>query len=238
MIKKFNYMTPGREENAGEIKLYTRQDVDAQKKGAEGAKGGNSDDALSAEIVRGLGGKDNISDVDCCITRLRCTVKDGAKVDQAVLKATGASGVIVAGKGVQIVYGPRVSVIRSNVESYLANYQEPAAVEAKTEAAPAVTMVFDTKHAFTIQTDGGLEVLVHMGIDTVQLQGKPFMLTIRQGDKVRCGDLIGTMDRKAIQDAGYRTITPVVVGNVDDFDTCQLVQEGQVEHGANVLDVH
>src|SRR5699024_5903037 len=161
------------------------------------------------------------------------------KVDQAVLKATGASGVIVAGKGVQIVYGPRVSVIRSNVESYLANYQEPAAVEAKTEAAPAVkggmvaspftgkvipvsevgdgvfsekmvgdgfavepdddkvyspvdgevTMVFDTKHAFTIQTDGGLEVLVHMGIDTVQLQGKPFMLTIRQGDKVRCGDL-------------------------------------------------
>ena len=99
-------------------------------------------------------------------------------------------------------------------------------------------MVLDTKHAFTIQTDGGLEVLVHMGIDTVQLQGKPFMLTIRQGDKVRCGDLIGTMDRKAIQDAGYRTITPVVVGNVDDFDTCQLVQEGQVEHGTDVLDVH
>src|SRR5699024_3524741 len=96
MIRKFNFMTPGREENAGEIKLYTRQDVDAQKKGAEGAKGGNSDDALSAEIVRGLGGKDNISDVDCCITRLRCTVKDGVKVDQAVLKATGASGVIVA----------------------------------------------------------------------------------------------------------------------------------------------
>ena len=288
MIKKFNFMTPGREENAGEIKLYTRQDVDAQKKGGDGAKGGNSDDALSAEIVRGLGGKDNISDVDCCITRLRCTVKDGAKVDQAVLKSTGASGVIVAGKGVQIVYGPRVSVIRSNVESYLANYQEPAAVETKTQAAPAVkggmvaspftgkvipvsevgdgvfsekmvgdgfavepdddkvyspvdgevTMVFDTKHAFTIQTDGGLEVLVHMGIDTVQLQGKPFMLTIRQGDKVRCGDLIGTMDRKAIQDAGYRTITPVVVGNVDDFDTCQLVQEGQVEHGTDVLDVH
>ena len=288
MIKKFNYMTPGREENAGEIKLYTRQDVDAQKKGGDEAKGDNSDDALSAEIVRGLGGKDNISDVDCCITRLRCTVKDGAKVDQAVLKATGASGVIVAGKGVQIVYGPRVSVIRSNVESYLANYQEPAAVEAKTEAAPAVkggmvaspftgkvipvsevgdgvfsekmvgdgfavepdedkvyspvdgevTMVFDTKHAFTIQTDGGLEVLVHMGIDTVQLKGKPFMLTIRQGDKVRCGDLIGTMDRKAIQDAGYRTITPVVVGNVDDFDTCQLVTQGQVEHGTDVLDIH
>ena len=140
MIKKFNYMTPGREENAGEIKLYTRQDVDAQKKGGDkdGKQGGNSDDALSAEIVRGLGGKDNISDVDCCITRLRCTVKDGSKVDQGVLKATGASGVITAGKGVQIVYGPRVSVIRSNVESYLANYQEPAAEEANTQAAPAV----------------------------------------------------------------------------------------------------
>ena len=285
MIRKFNYMTPGREENAGEIKLYTRQDVDAQKKGADKAQSGG-DDPMSAEIVRGLGGKDNISDVDCCITRLRCTVKDGGKVDQGVLKATGASGVIVAGKGVQVVYGPRVSVIRSNLETYLASDHPEA--EAQTQAAPAVkggvvaspftgtvipvsqvgdgvfsekmvgdgfavepqedkvyapadgevTMVFDTKHAFTIRTDGGLEVLVHMGIDTVQLQGKPFMLTIRQGDKVRRGDLIGTMDRKAIQEAGYRTITPVVVGNVDDFDTCQLVTNGQVEHGTDVLDVH
>ena len=101
-----------------------------------------------------------------------------------------------------------------------------------------ITMVFDTKHAFTLMTDGGLDVLVHMGIDTIQLQGKPFLLTIREGDKVRRGDLIGTMDRKAIQDAGYRTITPVVVGNVDDFDTCQLLTQGQVEHGTDVLDVH
>ena len=286
MIRKFNYMTPGRDDNA-EAKLYTRKDLEARKKAGEVTEAEAADE-LSAQITQGLGGKDNISDVDCCITRLRCTVKDGGKVDQAVLKATGASGVIVAGKGVQIVYGPRVSVIRSNVESYLANYQEPAAQESETEAAPAVkggvvaspftgkvipvsevgdgvfsekmvgdgfavepdddkvyspvdgevTMVFDTKHAFTIQTDGGLEVLVHMGIDTVQLQGKPFMLTIRQGDKVRRGDLIGSMDRKAIQEAGYRTITPVVVGNVDDFGTCQLVAQGQVEHGADVLDVH
>ena len=114
MIRKFNYMTPGRDDNA-EAKLYTRKDLEARKKAGEVTEAEAADE-LSAQITQGLGGKDNISDVDCCITRLRCTVKDPAKVDQQLLKSTGASGVLCKGQGVQVVYGPRVSVIKSNLE--------------------------------------------------------------------------------------------------------------------------
>ena len=94
MIRKFDYKTPGRDDS--EVKLYTRQDLNARQ-ADEKAAGGNT--ALSAQITQGLGGKDNISDVDCCITRLRCTVRDSSKVDQALLKATGASGVLCKGQG-------------------------------------------------------------------------------------------------------------------------------------------
>ena len=79
---------------------------------------------MSAAICRGLGGKDNISDIDCCATRLRCTVFEAGKVEDAVLKATGASGVIHKGNGVQIIYGPRVTVIKSDLEDYLDTFIE------------------------------------------------------------------------------------------------------------------
>ena len=114
MIRRFDYPTPGRDGSA--VKLYTRGDV--HEKNAAGGTGG--DHALSAQIVQGLGGRANISDVDCCITRLRCTVHDPAKVDRRLLGATGASGVICKGQGVQVVYGPRVSNIKSDLEAYLA----------------------------------------------------------------------------------------------------------------------
>ena len=71
------------------------------------------------ENVRGLGGRDNISDVDCCATRLRCTVKDGNLIDEGMLKQTGTSAIIRKGNGIQIVYGPSVTVIKSNLEDYL-----------------------------------------------------------------------------------------------------------------------
>ena len=132
MIKKFDYKTPGRDDS--EIKLYTRADVNARKEGEAAAQGG--DDALSRQIMMGLGGKANISDVDCCITRLRCTVHDASKVDQQILKDTGASGVICKGTGVQVVYGPRVSVIKSDLEAFLAS---PASNEAAPQAAPAAS---------------------------------------------------------------------------------------------------
>ena len=128
MITKFDYKTPGRDD-AEEVKLYTRADVNARS-AASGSTAPAGDDPVSALIVEGLGGTDNLSDVDCCATRLRCTVKDAALVRQDVLKASGASGVICKGNGVQVVYGPKVAVIKAKLEDYLENAP-------KTPAAPA-----------------------------------------------------------------------------------------------------
>ena len=130
MISKFDYKTPGRD-NAEEVKLYTRADVNARS-AASGSTAPAGDDPVSALIVEGLGGAANLSDVDCCATRLRCTVKDVALVKQDVLKASGASGVICKGDGVQVVYGPKVAVIKAKLEDYLENAPKtPAAHAAK-----------------------------------------------------------------------------------------------------------
>ena len=134
MITKFDYKTPGRDD-AEEVKLYTRADVNARS-AASGSNAPAGDDPVSALIVEGLGGTDNLSDVDCCATRLRCTVKDAALVRQDVLKASGASGVICKGNGVQVVYGPKVAVIKAKLEDYLENAPKtPAATAAPAPAA-------------------------------------------------------------------------------------------------------
>ena len=136
MISKFDYKTPGRDD-AEEVKLYTRADVNARS-AASGSTAPAGDDPVSALIVEGLGGADNLSDVDCCATRLRCTVKDVALVKQDVLKASGASGVICKGDGVQVVYGPKVAVIKAKLEDYLENAPKtPAAPAAPAPAAHA-----------------------------------------------------------------------------------------------------
>ena len=128
MISKFDYKTPGRDD-AEEVKLYTRADVNARS-AASGSTAPAGDDPVSALIVEGLGGADNLSDVDCCATRLRCTVKDAALVRQDVLKASGASGVICKGNGVQVVYGPKVAVIKAKLEDYLENAPKTPAAHA------------------------------------------------------------------------------------------------------------
>ena len=133
LIKKFNFKTPGREEDDEETKLYTKADVNARKAGENGA------DELSSTIARALGSKRNITSVDCCATRLRCSVADSSLVDQKLLKATGASGVIVKGTGVQVIYGPKVAVIKSNLEEYLVTAPEvEAGAEAPVVEEPAV----------------------------------------------------------------------------------------------------
>jgi len=293
MIKKFDYKTPGRDDS--EIKLYTRKDVNA-KNAAGGEASAGADNELSRQIMLGLGGKANISDVDCCITRLRCTVHDAAKVDQQLLRETGASGVICKGQGVQIVYGPRVSNIKSDLEAYLSSPESDkaeaaGAPAAAAETAPAaaasgkaiviasplsgkvipleevadgvfsekmvgdgfavepadnqvyapadceVTTVFGTKHAIGLTTPEGCELLIHLGIDTVQLNGAPFTINIKEGDTLKKGDLIGSFDEKAILDAGYRTVTPVVVTNSDAYTSFQLLKTGDTAHGEDTLSV-
>lgn len=147
LIKKLNLRTPGRFDD-DEVKLYKRSDVDAKKKGSSGTdlgdtavsesdgvagsksggtagsdEGDGSKEAIANElsiaICKGLGGKDNISDVDCCATRLRCTVFNADLVNDSVLRMTGASGVVHKGNGVQIIYGPKVTVIKSDFEEFL-----------------------------------------------------------------------------------------------------------------------
>ena len=140
MISKFDYKTPGRDD-AEEVKLYTRADVNARN-AASGSTAPAGDDPVSALIVEGLGGADNLSDVDCCATRLRCTVNDAALVKQDVLKASGASGVICKGNGVQVVYGPKVAVIKAKLEDYLENAPKTPAVTAT--PAPAAHAAKDT----------------------------------------------------------------------------------------------
>ena len=135
MISKFDYKTPGRDD-AEEVKLYTRADVNARS-AASGSTAPAGDDPVSALIVEGLGGTANLSDVDCCATRLRCTVKDAALVRQDVLKASGASGVICKGNGVQVVYGPKVAVIKAKLEDYLESTPKNPVVAPSPAAAPA-----------------------------------------------------------------------------------------------------
>ena len=143
MILHFGFKTPGREDDDEETKLYTKADYKARE--GAGSSAGGSDagfDAKSAAIAKGLGSKRNITSVDCCATRLRCSVADSSLVDEKLLKATGAVGVIVKGTGVQVIYGPQVAVIKSNLETYLETAPEvepedaPAAVAEEKPAEP------------------------------------------------------------------------------------------------------
>lgn len=134
MISKFDYKTPGRDD-AEEVKLYTRADVNARNAASGSVPAGN--DPVSALIVEGLGGASNLADVDCCATRLRCTVNDAALVKQDVLKASGASGVICKGNGVQVVYGPKVAAIKAKLEDYLESAPKNPVVAPSPAAAPA-----------------------------------------------------------------------------------------------------
>ena len=129
MINKMDLKTPGREDGEEETKLFTRADFKAKTGVGPDAAGGaaaGKDNTVSIQILQGLGGKANLSVVDCCATRLRVTVIDPAKVSDAVLKASGARGIIHKGNGVQVIYGPQVSVIKSNLEDFL---DTPAADE-------------------------------------------------------------------------------------------------------------
>lgn len=119
LILKKNYRTPGRELEDGDVKLYTRADYDAKKKAREGTRAARAEDAVSALILEGLGGKDNILSLDCCATRLRVSVKNAELVSESALKESGARGVIQKGGGVQVVYGPQVAVIKSELEDYM-----------------------------------------------------------------------------------------------------------------------
>lgn len=345
LIRKLDLKTPGRDDSQ-EVKLYRRSDVNAKKQAAGSASSAedssaenslSAEDALSAAICRGLGGKANISDVDCCATRLRCTVHQSGLVDDALLKSTGASGVVHKGNGVQVIYGPRVTVIKSNLEDYLehapledgapgdgqsaasgeaeqtkqtqetatagsavsdgafsgearqtAQAQETAAggqdvsggktsrpsekvirtdiiyspvtgtaadlSETPDEAfagrmmgdgamvipsesqvyAPAdaeICFVFDTGHAIGLRTAAGTAMLLHMGIDTVSLNGQGFTVLVKDGDQVKKGDPLMRLDLDYLKANAPSLASPVLCTELEDNQRIRLLTEGQIHAG-------
>lgn len=297
MITKLNLKTPGREADNEETKLYTRKDVNARK--GSGSASDSSFDRVSALILRGLGGKENISDIDCCATRLRITVENSDIVNDNMLKESGASGVIHKGNGIQVIYGPQVSVVKSNFEDFLESDDsdmtdellgemlesttdkqentekkhgkkttlcahlsgdiipleeiedeafsqkvlgdgiaiEPTEGKLYSPCDGKVDMVFETKHAINLISDDGCEILLHIGIDTVKLLGKHFKAHVSDGQRIRKGDLLITFNIKEIRRAGFKTVTPMIVCNSDEYEKFNTLLSGKVSVGDAVLEV-
>lgn len=293
MILKFNYQTPGHEkDNAAPV---------------------NNADNKSQQILDGLGGLENISDLSCCATRLRVTLHRPSKLNKEKLLATGAAAVVANGDGVQVVYGPEVTVIHARLQDYIAQIipasssttdnsaavpttsaevSNPAvSAEAKDSdnlsVADAITdivyapcngtviplkeindgvfsegyigeglaiepvdgsfyapfdctvaMVFDTHHAIALHTANGTELILHVGLDTVKLNGQHLEVFVQEGQKIQKGDLILRADLEGIQSAGCRTVTPVVITGAGGAESVELLKTGPVHIGDAVLKVH
>ena len=297
LIRKLDLKTPGRDDS-DEVKLYRRSDVEARKNGAGEAVASGVDE-LSQTICQGLGGKKNISDVDCCATRLRCTVYKAELVSDALLKSTGASGVVHKGNGVQIIYGPRVTVIKSNLEDYLETApdeefvaeqtESPAEEKEKTEdtqkkivktvvisspitghaadlgtapdeafagrmmgdgavvepkdayvCAPEdgeVCFVFPTKHAVGFQTESGIGLLIHVGIDTVKLEGEGFEVLVENGQQVKKGEPMLKLDLDYLKANAPSLVSPVLCTELEDNQKIRLLKEGNIQAGEELFAV-
>lgn len=325
MIRKFDFKTPGREDDDTETKLYTKADVNARKEAgkAAGAAATTSADPVSELITRGLGGKKNIVDVDCCATRLRITVAEPERVRDELLKQTDSRGIVKKGQGVQVIYGPHVTVIKAKLEEYLetvpnefaedaqkdtaaeaangtagsANGQKNTAAQnqesgaenvnntAQTPApvkeekirktaiiyspvngiaadlstapdegfagkmmgdgavvtptegtvyAPAdgeVEFIFDTKHAIGFQTDSGIPMLLHMGIDTVKLEGKGFEILVTEGQKVKKGEPMMKLDLEFLSANAPSITSPILDTEVEDNQRIRLLANGEIKAG-------
>ena len=318
LIKKLNLKTPGREDDDGETKLYTKADYQAKqgKGGAAVGTAGEEADEKSVLITRGLGGKKNIADVDCCATRLRCTVVKPELVNEAVLKATNPSGILRKGTSIQVIYGPSVSVIKSNLEDYLVkapdeeytdaletpetadteaagmsaagktagtSTSDKAAVNAaanaaesgsaaftktalfspvKGEAAPiteasdeafagkmmgdgyvirpkegmvyapedaSVSFVFPSKHAVGLLAKDGKEYLVHVGVDTVKLEGQGFEAFVKDGDQVKKGDKLIGFDIEYIKGHAKSDECIVVFTSLTEGQDVRMKADGNVD---------
>ena len=298
LIKKLDLKTPGREDTE-ETKLYTKADYKARQEGGSQSSGQalSLEDEKSMLITRGLGGKKNISDVDCCATRLRCTVVDPEKVNESILKQTGPSGIIKKGQGIQIIYGPSVSVIKSNLEEYLAGapeeeafYEEAASTEPVSQPvekedgqekefpkksgavrklcspfngraasitetpdeafaekmmgdgyvvfpsegvvyAPEdceISFVFPSKHALGLRTEDGLEYLLHIGVDTVKLEGKGFEVFVQENDKVKKGDKLMEFDIEYIKEHAKSEACIGVFTSLEEGQEIVMKAEGEI----------
>ena len=330
LIKKYDFKTPGREDDDEETKLYTKADVNARntansRQSETDGKQGGTDDEKSAAIARGLGGKKNITSVDCCATRLRCSIENPELVDEKLLKATGAVGVVKRGQGIQVIYGPQVTVIKSNLEAYLAQAGEEEEVDRPAEAqkseqpvtdsqpatdsqpvtdsqseagvseqmpaesvqlqtsshilysplkgkvapisespdeafaskamgdgymvmpedgtvvAPedgTVLFVFPSKHAIGMKAADGTEYLLHIGVDTVKLDGKGFEVFVTDGQQVHQGDKLMEFDLSFIREHAASEACMVIFTGLTSEDSLNLTKEGMVDRLEAIGEIH
>ncbi|ARK28973.1 glucose-specific PTS transporter subunit IIBC [Halalkalibacter krulwichiae] len=268
MIKKFNLMTPGREKAVGNTDEGSSQ---SHKKGSE----------LPFNILQALGGKENLTHLDACITRLRVSVKESDKVNKDRLKELGASGVMQVDQNFQAIFGPRSENIKTQIEDII-NGRTPTPVEEPAQATEAVAgdihftsplqgkvlpitevpdqvfsgkmmgdgfaidpsegvvkspvsgkivNLFPTKHAIGILSDEGKEILIHVGLDTVNLKGEGFETLVKQDDLITQGQELLRFDLEFIRENATSTITPIVFTNLAEGEFIQINKQQDVSLG-------
>lgn len=277
-ITKFNLKTPGREDEVTGDETADGYDEDIKTAPANSKEGIQQE---ARQYIAAIGGSDNLTGIDACITRLRLNVKDSGVVNDAYAKRLGASGVIRLNKqSVQVIVGTRAELVANAMRDVLTQgpvpaYEGASASTVSTEKAPVkqananakvllemiapfdgevvalkdvpdeafssgvvgdgvaikptsnivmapatgtVVKIFDTNHAFCIETDNGVEIIVHMGIDTVALGGKGFKRLVEEGADVKVGQPILELDLEYLNANAKSMISPVIVSNIDDFD--------------------
>lgn len=294
-IKKFNLMTPGRElAVAGDETDGYDVNVDTTDNGE------SATESLARRYIGAVGGSDNLTAIDACITRLRLNVKDAGQVNEGVAKRLGASGVIRLNKqSVQIIVGTQAESIAMAMKKVLVK-GPVAAATASTASAPAaasdvkpqavlnsekrviatlvapvsgeivpldavpdeafaskavgdgvaikpsdkrvvapiagtVVKIFNTNHAFCLESENGVEIVVHMGLDTVALGGQGFTRIVEEGAQVTAGQPVLEMDLDYLNAHARSMISPVVVSNIEDFAGLTLLTQGQVIAGETPL---
>ncbi|RYM54349.1 PTS N-acetyl glucosamine transporter subunit IIABC [Serratia proteamaculans] len=286
IIRAFNLKTPGREDASDDVVA-----PEANSNTDEGLR------ALSRSYIGAIGGSDNLTGIDACITRLRLTVKDSSKVLDASCKRLGASGVVKLNKQtVQVIVGSKAEAIADGMRAVIATGPVAAAEVApapgvtavksqavpnapkvafeslvapvtgevvaldqvpdeafaskavgdglairptdKTVVAPAdgtIVKIFNTNHAFCLETDKGAEIVVHMGIDTVALNGQGFKRLVEEGAEVKAGQPILELDLEFLNANARSMISPVVVSNSDDYAGLTALATGFVVAGQTKL---
>ncbi|MDC3417927.1 glucose-specific PTS transporter subunit IIBC [Aquibacillus salsiterrae] len=266
-IRKWNLATPGREDNSDDQVAEESKDVGE----------------LPFDILESLGGKENITHLDACITRLRVSVHDKNNVDKNRLKRLGASGVMEVGNNIQAIFGPQSDSIKGQIQDIISgktprktdekvnqpvtssftselNFTSPITGQLvslsevpdqvfsqkmmgdgfaiKPEEGKIVSPVngkvlniFPTKHAIGIQAENGMEILIHIGLDTVNLKGEGFQSKINEGQTVKQGDVIMDVDLEYIEKHAKSTITPIIFTNLQEGTTVNLLAPGKVNKG-------
>ncbi|MCQ4086241.1 glucose-specific PTS transporter subunit IIBC [Saccharibacillus sp. JS10] len=286
-IRKFNLRTPGREEPTEESE--------------DSSPTANSAGELPQNILSALGGRENISNLDACITRLRVEVNSISNVDKERLKKLGAAGVLEVGNNVQAIFGTRSDTIKSQIQDIMSGrtpVEAPAAAvelpeknEEKSDAQQAVNVideeiivspvsgelqdisnvpdpvfsqrmtgdgfavlpsdglivspvngtifnVFPSKHAIGIMSEGGKEILVHIGVNTVKLKGQGFNVLVAEGDAVMAGQPILEVDLSYVQENAPSIMTPVIFSNLPEGAKVTLLKTGTVKAGEeNIISI-